>query len=43
MFVRVHHLARKSPMSLNELRADLNEYFSDYFGKGTLSRTPTDA
>jgi hypothetical protein len=43
MFLTVHHKARKSPMSLDELRINLTENFSDYFGKGTLSRTPSDA
>ena len=43
MAVQLNHLAKRSPMSLDELRVDLNKYFSEYFGKGCLSRTPSDA
>jgi hypothetical protein len=42
MGIQVYRLARRSPMTLEELRVDLNEYFDEYFGKGTLSRTPSD-
>lgn len=39
----VQALATRSPMTLEQLRVDLVERFSWYFGKGTLSRTPSDA
>jgi hypothetical protein len=43
MGIVVHSLATRSPMTLEQLRVDLLTYFSEYFGNGTLSRTPSDA
>ena len=36
------HLAKKS-MTLEAIRIELNTYFSDWFGKRTLNRVPSDA
>jgi hypothetical protein len=36
------HLAKKS-MTLEEVRIELNTYFSDWFGKRTLNHVPSDA
>jgi hypothetical protein len=36
------HLAKK-PMTLEEVRTELNTYFSDWFGKRTLNHVPSDS
>jgi hypothetical protein len=36
------HLAKKS-MTIEEVRSELNTYFSDWFGKRTLNHVPSDA
>jgi hypothetical protein len=43
IWIILYHLARKKTgMSLEELRTELNTYFSDYFGKRTLNSVPSD-
>jgi hypothetical protein len=38
----LNHIAKKS-MPLDDVRTELNTYFSDYFGKRTLNHVPSDA
>jgi hypothetical protein len=42
MAMVLNHLAKKS-MTIEEVRAELNTYFSDWFGKRTLNHVPSDA
>jgi hypothetical protein len=42
MAMVLNHLAKKS-MTLEEVRIELNTYFSDWFGKRTLNHVPSDA
>jgi hypothetical protein len=41
--ITIGGFATRSPLKLEQLRVKLNAEFSYYFGKGTLSRTPSDA
>jgi hypothetical protein len=36
------HLAKK-PMTIEDVRTELNTYFSDWFGERTLNHVPSDA
>lgn len=42
MALVLNHLSKK-PMTLDEVRTELNAYFSDWFGKRTLNHVPSDA
>lgn len=42
MKIVLNHFAKK-PMTLEEVRTELNTYFSDWFGKRTLNHVPSDA
>jgi len=42
MAMVLNHLAKKS-MTIEEVRIELNTYFSDWFGERTLNHVPSDA
>jgi hypothetical protein len=43
IWITLYHLARrKTGMSLDDIRVELNTYFSDYFGKRTLNNVSSD-